>query len=321
MLRYTAIYENGAEHELENVMTAVFDCDMDVPADKLEITVPFDETIRAEALSIRAYKGDRLLFRGELDTVMTIKRDSGAVLKLSARSPAAALLDNEAEPVTYSNPTAALIERRHLAPFGISLADGDSLPLYERLRIEKGMSHWQVVRSFCRSRYGSEPRITGDGKAFFNSMPKGGKIVFSDAKGDVVYYNLSESKRRYRLISEIKLKFKYANTYSSSLKNTNPESAGISRVRYLNAAADHTTLVTADKMLSNSNRDSYDLSLWCRGCHIDTLGCAAALDDSVLGKLEGLVARGVKYTVDRAGERSIITLKKERYDVADELHN
>ena len=321
MLRYTAIYENGLEARLENVLTAVLDCDMDVPADSLALTVPFDDNIRKNARGICACKGDRLLFRGKLDTVMTIKRSSGVIMKLVARGPAAGLLDNEAEPVTYSNPSAALIERRHLAPFGITLADGDNIPLYDRLKIEKGMSHWQVARSFCRSRYGSELRITGDGKAYFQKAPSGKKTVFSDADGDVVYYDLGENVRRYRLISEIKLKFKQANTYSSSLKNTNPESSGVTRVRYLNAAADHTTLLTADKMLQNSNRGSYELSLRCKGCHTDRLGCTAAVDDSMLGMLDGLIVRGVRYTMDRAGERSIITLEKERYDVADELHN
>lgn len=321
MLKYTVTDNNGRETELDNVLTAVLDSDIDVPADSLTVTVLFDSAIRSKAEGIRAYMGDRLLFRGKLDSVMTIKTASGVLLKLSARSPAAALLDNEAEPVTYSNPTAVLIERKHLSPFGITLADGDGIPLYDRLKIEKGMSHWQVARSFCRSRYGSELRVTGDGRAFFRGVPAGETSVFSDFGGDVVYYNIRENIRRHRLISEIKLKFSQANTYSSSLKNTNPEASGVTRVRYLNAAADHTTLVTADKMLQNSNRESYVLTLWCRGCHTERLGSAAKVDDSVLGTVGGLTVRGVKYISDRQGERSIITLKKERYDVADELHN
>ena len=135
---------------LEKVITISYDCDLSVPADSLTITCPYDGDIGKNADIIYAYDEDRLVFAGQVDSVVAVKRAKGVILKLSARSPAGKLLDNEAEPVTYLNPTASLIENRHLRPFGIKLSEKDYVPYYGMLKIDKGMSHWRVLQRFCR---------------------------------------------------------------------------------------------------------------------------------------------------------------------------
>lgn len=46
---------------------------------------------------------------GQADEIVSIVRTDGAIVRLSARSLAGRLLDNEAEPVTYVNPAAKFI--------------------------------------------------------------------------------------------------------------------------------------------------------------------------------------------------------------------
>lgn len=311
MLRFTVTDKNGGEYPLHKVLTVSLDCDARVPADSLIVSCPYDGALR-QMDGLRAYDGDTLVFRGQLDNIAAEKNAAGVLLRLNARSLAAALLDNEAEPVTYRNPDAALMERRHLRPFGITLMTRDTVPYYDTLRIDKGMSHWQVLRSFCRSRYGCEPRVTGDGRAYLNGERPEGTVLFSDKGQGIVYYAVKESQKRYRLLSEIRLKFQQANAYGSVLRNENPAAKGITRVRYVNAAADKITLATAQQMLQNSNRDSYVLRLRCCGCRPDVFGKRAVVEDSVLGRLDGLVAQQVRCTVDSRGERSEIVLVKER---------
>ena len=306
---------------LEDVLTVRLDADLNVPADSLTVTCPYNDTIRKNAQTIQAYNGDRLVFRGRIDSVDSIKRAQGVIMKITARSLAAALLDNEAEPVTYFDPTAVMIESRHLRPFGITLANRDNQPYYDSLKIDKGMSHWSVIERFCRARYHSEPRISGDGTAYLDRRPSDEVAVFSDSGSGIPYISLNESRRPYRLISEIRLKFRQANTYGSVIRNANPEARQVTRVRYVNAAADKTTLATADKMLENSNRRSYLLKLSCAGCHCGLLGKRAEVRDSVLGTIGGLAVRKVSYTVSSRGEFSTIELEKENYNVVDELHN
>lgn len=320
MLRFTVTDKSGEERELDNILTVVLDSDKSVPADSLTVTLPFDNKIRLGAEQIRAYDGDKAVFVGRLDNITSVESNRGVILKLNARSLAAALLDNEAEPVTYINPAAPLIGRRHLLPFGIRLEGGDGVPYYNSLKIDKGASHWQVVQSFCRNRYQCEPRITGDGRAILDGSGKYGFSRFSNTDG-IPYYGLKESRMRHKLISEVRLKFQQTNTYSSVIRNQNPDAARLTRVRYINAAADKTTPATADKMLDSSNRASYSLHLYCGGCLTSLLGNRAEVWDAALGRIEGLVIEKVRYTVGRNGERSEITLKKERFDVADEIHN
>ena len=321
MLRFTVTDIGGSERELGKVIKATLDSDMGVPADSLSVTCVYDDRLRLEADHIRAYDGDKLVFAGQLDNIITLKRGKGVVIMLNARSLAASLLDNEAEPLTYLNPTAVLIESRHLEPFGIKLENRDIVPYYNQMKIDKGMSHWQVLQSFCRNRYQCEPRITGDGRAILNGEASEETVTFSDSGAGTVYYELRESRLRCRLLSEVRLKFKQTNTYSSVIKNRNPESERLRRIRYVNAASDKSTPATAEKMLDNSNKSSYALKLSCAGCHVGLTGLKAVAEDSVLGKIEGLRVERVKYSADKSGERSEITLRKESFYVADKLHN
>ena len=45
---------------LENVLTVRLDADLNVPADSLTVTCPYNDTIRKNAQTIQAYNGDRL---------------------------------------------------------------------------------------------------------------------------------------------------------------------------------------------------------------------------------------------------------------------
>ena len=312
MLSFYLTDREGRERPLDSVLTAVLDGDIGVPADSLTVTCPFDGGVRENADRIRACDGERVVFDGQLDTVTTEKRAEGIILKLSARSAVAGLLDGEAEPVTYSSPSDRLIALRHLAPFGIRAVNQSDAACREPLQIVKGMSHWQVLQAYCRNRYGCEPRVTGDGRAFLRGEPEEGEVLFADTGGGVRYYALRESRRRHCLLSEIRLKYEQSGAYGGVIKNTDPEAALMNRVRYVNAAADKTTVVTAEKMLANSNRGSLSLLLRCGGCHTDALGRRASVEDSLLGSFRGLLVRQVRYAADSRGERSVITLIKEK---------
>lgn len=321
MLNVTTLDKNGRETPLDRLLTAELDCDLTVPADSLTVSCPFDSRLRQSVTALRLYDGGKMIFTGQADSVVTVKQDKGVILRISARSPAALLLDNEAEPVTYFDPADSLMESRHLRPFGVRLASRDPVPYYDMLKIDKGMSHWRVLQRFCRCRYHTEPRVSGDGTAYLNGGYAHGSVTFSDCGNGIAYTSLKENCRRHRLLSEIRLKFQQDDSYHSVIKNPNPEARLVTRVRYVNAAADKTTLDTADKMFEDSNRDSYALTLRCAGCLASLTGSRAVVRDSVLGTLRNLLVRRVRCTADGSGESSEITLEKENFNVADELHN
>ncbi len=224
MLRIVATRWDGGRQPLHALAVAL-DGDTKVPADSLTVTCPFDEVLRQDTAKIEAFDGERQVFVGKPDQIVTEKRAQGAILRFTARSPAAFLLDSEAEPITYFQPTVGLMEGRHLAPFGIRVMTKDNVPSYHALKIDKGMSHWQVLQSFCRNRFACEPRITGDGRAYLKGEPEEGEVLFSDT-GGVRYFALTEYQKPHRLLSQIRLKFEQANAYRAVIENTSPAARG-----------------------------------------------------------------------------------------------
>ena len=309
MLRYVITCRGGSRIEPKNVLSARLDCELDVPADSLTLTLPFDGRLR-EADTVEAYQGETLRFFGQADEVISVRQGERLVTRVTARSLAALLLDNEAEPLTYNNPSNKLMFDRHLAPFGITSYDEERHPLYNDLRIDKGMSHWQALEAFCLKRYGSAPRIEGR-RAFLRGYGREGTVLFGE--NGVRCLSLNESLRRHRLISEVKVKFNSANGYSSSVKNANPLCDGVRRVRYVNAAADNVNLDAAWHMIDKGNRASYLLRLDCAGARPDLLGMPAVVEDSGLGRIEGLRVTGVKYTMNEKGELTTVSLRKEQF--------
>lgn len=54
---------------------------------------------------------------------------------------------------------------------------------------------------------------------------------------------------------------------------------------------------------------------------VRSVGRRAVIDDSLIGKREGLVVKNIKYSLGKNGESTTVVLGKENGDVADELHN
>lgn len=313
MLKFVITYCDDTQNAIENPLTVVMNSELGVPADDLTITFPFSRELSENADFITAFMNDETVFSGQIDEIVNIKNDSGVITRIAARSRAAALLDNEAEPVTYINPAPEFIFNRHLKPFGINDYEADSTPFFGALKIDKGMTHWQVFQNFCKNLYGSIPRITANGKAFFREIDNTDTVVFGKGDGKIDYYSAKESDMRYKLISEVRVKLDEFGTYSGRIENQNGACRNITRVRYVNATADTSTIETADKIISQSNSDSYKIVLEFAGSHINLIGKKAVIEDEVLGKNENLIVSKIKYTLTKSGEKTVAELRKEKF--------
>ncbi len=300
----------GVKKDVSSPLTVILNSETDVPADDLTVTFPYNKELSENADYITAFNNGKLIFKGQIDEISNIKTSRAVITKITARSLAALLLDNEAEPVTYINPASEFIFNKHLKPFGITEYTADEVPFYGSLKIDKGMTHWQVFKNFCKNLYGVDPRITGDGKALFKGYDVKEIVTFGDLSGDIVYYSIKENKKRCELISEVRLKLEEYGGYDSHIYNKNSNCKNIERVRYVNATADTSTIDTADKIIAQSNANSRLLTLECMGCQIDVMGKNAVINDSILGKIDNLRTDRLKYTVDSNGERTTICLRK-----------
>ena len=309
MLSFELSFPGEKTERLRQVYYAKLDCQLDVPADSLTLTLPFASRYR-DAVYAAAWEGETLRFYGPVDEVVTVRQSGKLTMRLYARSLAAFLLDNEAEPLTYENPSNRMMAQRHLLPFGITDYDNERHPLYDSLQINKGMSHWQALERFCRKRYGAAPRIEGR-RAYLKGFSREGEVLFGE--NGVRCLSLHEYLRPCRLISELRVRINAVKGYSSVLRNPDPRCEERSRVRYLNAISDNRDLDTARRMMEKGDREAYMLKLKCVGMRADLLGMAAVVEDGGVGRIDGLRVTGVRCVMNKSGELTTVSLRKERF--------
>ncbi len=309
MLRFYTSDAQGNKTELKSIFSAVIDCDVLVPADSLKLEMKYSKSVFEEAARIIAEDGGKIVFSGGIDSITSEKRGGAEVISIRARSAAALLLDNEAEPMDINAPSEEFVFRRILFPFNITPADSEGKALDGRLKIHKGMSVWQALEGFCRQLYGSSPKITADGKAYFKGLPGGEAVSFGDE--GVKFFSIAEKRSPYRLISRVKLKSFPDGGYISVIANTNPEAAAVSRERFVDVSTGSRSLATAMKMIENSNRNSYSAVLKCPGCLLKLLGRRAEIVSGKAYARGGLLVRGVRYHESGKGAFSTVTLERE----------
>lgn len=309
MLRVYLEDLDGDIIENDMFLSVALNSENDVPADSIAVTLPYDGNVALNVNEIVASLEGNIVFRGKVDEVVCLCDEEQAVIKLSARSPAGLLLDNEAEPVTYYCPSAEFVCDKHLKPFGIEAQDADNTPLSNYFRIDKGMSHWQVLENFCKIQYGTSPHIDGNGKAFLKGKKRDESLVFG--KDGIGYISIREGRKRCELISKVRVRVEEFGGYNSSVLNNNPECRGVDRIRFVDATTKTGGLKTADKIIENSNKDSYCIMILCCGCIVDAMGCKAEIRDERLGTIDNLVVRKVQYSLGEDGEFTALELGKE----------
>ena len=304
MLKYILTFTDKSELPLGCVLSARLDSELDVPADSLSLTVPYAEKLRDNADMISAYSGGERVFIGQIDEIVSVRDGGRQLLRFNARSLAAMLLDNEAEPLVYTNPSGQMMLDRHLLPFGITSCEEERHPLYAALRIDKGMSHWQVLESYCAKRYGATPRIA-DTRAYLKGFHADGEVTFG--KGGIRILEMTDKLRRYKLISEVRVRLTKTRGYEARVVNENPEASHLTRVRYVNAAADNASLDTAARIIEKGNLASRLVTVKCAGDLTGILGKAAVVEGE-----EGFLAAGLSYSLGEKGEFTTVSLRKER---------
>lgn len=289
--------------------------DRDAPAHSL--TARFPLTMGQDQLDLPEYhtvtleKDGATFFRGLIDEQEVEFAANGASLTVSARSLAALLLDNEALPQTYYVPSVRLIYQRHAQPYGFAPFQGRDRTFSTKLQIEKGISEWEVIETFCRDYLETQPQVTLEGALKMEPETPGTAVLFSNT-GGIPYASAKEATLRYQRISQVWVRSERLGTYSTRVLDEKALGEGINRRRLLNSVDDTQTPVFRGKQLLKKSREgSYELRLTCPGEWILEPETAARLEDPVLGRRENLVVAGIGYLLDTGGERTQVTLRKK----------
>lgn len=288
------------------ILSLQVNIDEGVPADSLYVVFPY--TMTEELAAITLYDDDTAVFIGLIDEEEHERNAQGEYLKLSARSLAAHLLDNEAMPCAYDHPSMRFIYERYAASYGIRLSADDDATYFGEQNILKGTSCYQVLKKFCTACYSSVPRISSVGVLYPKGIQREETTMFGE--DGIRYITISEVNKRCEEISTVHVKTSNAGSYTLPIENTPAIKRGIRRARYLNAALTESPMRCADEMIHNGEAKAYSIMLRCPTCLLGAEGNRAQLQDTIIGEKNNLYISSVHYKMNANGEYSDVTLKR-----------
>ena len=281
-------------------LTAVFPYSVDIP--EIHIIYVLDDGCpnRDEAVEKRD-----VLFKGVVDERILSADVNGASIKIHSRGMAAVLLDNECQPMTYVNPSADIICGKHIEPFGVDFEIKSVQCRIGELAVAKGNSHYKVVERFCSEFLNTVPRVDGNGTLRLDTFENVGDILF-DNKYGIPFESVEVCENRYSRISRVYVSGDKG--YDMAVNDSEAQSLGIVRERYLNLASSEThTLSDADNIIKNGRMKSLSVTLVCEGCLLNRIGYNAAVNVEGCEDREFIVAQ-VKYVLENGIEKSRVRL-------------
>lgn len=276
--------------------------DADVPADSLELEIP--HTGLPQLKTVELLRDGEAVFFGEIDEQIE-EKSKNPHTELVARSSAARLIDSEAYPMSFLNPSAEDIFTRFAKPFGFTALKGENRLFNGRFTVSKGTSCFGVIKRFAAEVYSSFPRCEGD-TIYIDGIKSDESIVLGER--GIPFESLRISNLRCNRISEVFVKLKDGEGYTKSVKNSSASAEGICKVRYLNASlGSSANLSDADKILAEGERESFSAEVVCREFLGDALGKTAVLDDAD----EELYVSALRFTLNKNGGYTRLTLKRK----------
>ncbi len=229
----------------------------------------------------------------------------GSFLTLSGRSRTALLLDNDAPPQTYVNPSLKQLFACHAAPFGFTEITGNSGRFRGQFVVRKGMSHWQALSDFCAYFLGTTLRSGPARSLDASGKPSEHTVRFSNHNG-IPYFSLSKEFLFQKQVSHLYLQPALGAPYSSLVVDQPSVDLGILRSRYLSLSP-----FLAKRSLEASRRHAMQVTLRCPQplFHMLSLGDPACVDDPDLGLLSGLSVAKVSFSLSEDSLLSCVTLR------------
>lgn len=302
MLSVKAIDINDNELLLGAPSKVTISCDEDVPADSMELE--FGIVGLRDVKYVELSREGKVIFSGEVDEQTEEICDVPKTV-IVARSSAAILIDNEAYPMSLENPSAKDVFKFFAEPFGFRKLCGDNKALNGRFTVAKGTSCFNVLKAFSKDVYGAFPRCEGD--TIYMDGKKSDGLLRLGSDG-IPLLSLRTIRLRCNRISAVYVKTSDSGGYVNKISDSKAEAEGLVKVRYLNAVSGSSkTIADADRILEESERESFHSEAVCTGYLGDALGMAV----SVKNVEKEQVVSAVKYTFGKSGEYTRLALRQK----------
>lgn len=296
-MTFWGVLEDGTQMLLGEPTEAVLSFEDDAPADQLKAVFPADK-LWESMKEVIVYKDGKILFRGIVDEQNTTLSSTGLFVELVCRSMEAVLLDNEAEPMIINTPSLPLITRKLLEPLGFPETVGEESAVSGQVNVKKGTSCWTVLADFCKTHFGTVPRV--DEKGVIHCE---GDIPETAEIDEIISAEISQL--RCKKISAVWQQC-YGGGYDVCFKN--PEAAG-ERRRYLSMQSGK----DPREVIAGAEEESFLLTVNCHGAYWLKRGSRVNVTIPKVGRFENCPIREIICCRDKNGERTRLILKKGEF--------
>lgn len=300
----TAASHDGSQFPLPAPSSLSLTFDEDSPAHTLSASFPLAQPLPPLHSCDLSFHGSHLL-SALLDQQSFSLSPDGSVLKLSARSRHALLLDNQAPPQTYVNPSFRQLFERHAAPFGFTSFTGNPGPFRGQVVVKRGMTHWQVLSDFAAYFLGTTLRPGGDRSLDASGDPSSRTVHFSNSDG-IPYSSAAHHFLFQNQLSHLHLQPALGMDYSGLAVDQDAIDLGVLRSRYLSLSP-----FLAKRSLLKSRRNAQEFVLHSSEPLVSlvSLGDLATLQDPLLGTVRGLSVAKISLSLHSGSLDSSVTLR------------
>lgn len=310
MLKFIFTDVDKNEVVFENPIKLSLNMDENVPADDMSVLFLYREV--CELCDVRVFCDDEVVFTGVVDEQQHLMSAGGEFLKITARSLAAKLLDNESVPISYNHPSTSTVLKNHVSPFSIK-SEPHERTSYSTQTVKKGYTNWQAVEDFSKNAYGTTPRVNVLGELVFEKTDDSGCVVFSpfDEKGAVRYLSFVSCIKRCEELSKVKIKAVNCGGYTSVVENKDAINRHIQRERYLNSVLTQTPVQYAQQMIDNAKQKAYYITLKCSGPVLSVFLKNAKVKLFDNKEMNNLYVSSISYNLSKNDDSTTITLKRK----------
>lgn len=311
MIQVIAYPHEGEGMVLPNPVSAQLDMDLYIPADQFEGKFPVEQSMEEfSQIKVLDQLGLRILFYGIVDEQRETVTPEGRFLEIEARSMAALLTDNEAEPQSYTTSSLELIFERHAQPYGLTGCEGPQTPHVQLLEITSGMSEWDAVETFCTAAIQAIPRVTPRAVLYCGTWPMGKEpaaVLDNMEEGTVKYTELEKITGRIHRISSITLRPSGGEGQTKTLYDEEARQKGIMR-RRLEVYTDSILQaeIRANQQLAKGKQEFMTYRAVCVGEPPVPAGEEVVIRDKKFGTISGLTLRSLCYQLDGSREQTQI---------------
>ena len=296
---------NGKAFEAESVISYELIAEAEAPCDGLRLSFFCHDNI-GEICNIKAYRRDKLVFNGFCDKQKITFSESGKICFIYARSSAALLVDNEAVPCQYENPSARQLWFSNAKEFGFK-TDLPDIYSSNSYLVSKGTSCYGAINDYVSAVSGMPVYATPENELKIYEKSKELKRL-----DDYDVFSLSYVINRSEPIGEIDYKINSADNYSYHFKSDFVQKMGIKRKRMVNLSSIPLWQreMNVEKMIKRALDEYYSVSVVLPG------DCDLAIYDRMLINAEDTLQNEEFYIAEltfsknKNGERTIVLLKK-----------